>query len=63
MADRVPIVRDLDAADSKWPAVREAVRIVANANPLVRRLGSLFYPPALSGRRVRLESLTHLGFL
>jgi hypothetical protein len=39
--DRVPVMRDLDATDAKRPAQREAVRIVANANPLVRRLSSL----------------------
>jgi hypothetical protein len=41
VTDRVPVMRDLDATDTKRSAVREAVSIVANANPLVRRLSSL----------------------
>ena len=41
MPDGMSVMRDLDTTDPKWSTLGEAVRIVANANPLVRRLGSL----------------------
>jgi len=41
VTDRVPVMCDVDATETQRPAVREAVSIVANANPLVRRLSSL----------------------
>jgi len=43
MPDGMAVMRDLDAADSKRATPCEAVRIVANANPLVRRLSSLSF--------------------
>ncbi len=41
VAHRVSIMRDLDATDPERSTLSKAVRIVANANPLVRRLSSL----------------------
>jgi len=41
VADRVSIMSYLDAANSKRSALGESMSIVANANPLVRRLISL----------------------
>ena len=49
VTDSVSIMRDLDATDPKWSTLREAVRIVANANPLVRRLGSLSWTSGVPG--------------
>ena len=61
MADRVSVMGNFDAADPKWSARREPVSIVANANPLVRRLGSLSDTSDSPGCRGRLESLSGWG--
>ncbi len=43
MTDSMSIVRYLNATNTKRAAFGEAVRIMANADPLVRRLDSLFF--------------------